>query len=48
MADLLAGRKLYPSFIPNSILQVIFIKIGIKYIIFGLMMERVLPKRGGD
>jgi hypothetical protein len=48
MADLLAGRKLYLSFIPNSILQVRFIKIGTKYIIFGLMMERVLPKRGGD
>jgi hypothetical protein len=48
MADLLAGRKLYLSFILNSILLVRFIKIGIKYIIFGLMMERVLPKRGGD
>jgi hypothetical protein len=36
------------SFIPSSILQVRFIKIGTKYIIFGLMMERVLPKRGGD
>jgi hypothetical protein len=48
MADLLAGRKLYLSFIPFSILQVRFIKIGTEYIIFGLMMERVLPKRGGD
>jgi hypothetical protein len=48
MADLLAGRKLYLSFTPNSILQVRFIKIRTKYIIFGLMMERVLPKRGGD
>jgi hypothetical protein len=48
MADLLAGRKLYLSSILNSILLVRFIKIGIKYIIFGLMMERVLPKRGGD
>jgi hypothetical protein len=48
MVDLLAGRKLYLSFIPNSILQVRFTKIGTEYIIFGLMMERVLPKRGGD
>jgi hypothetical protein len=48
MANLLAGRKLYPSFIVNSILQVRFIKIRIKYIIFGLMIEIVLPKRGGD
>jgi hypothetical protein len=48
MADLLAGRKLYLSFIPNSILQARFIKIETKYIIFGLMMERVLPKHGGD
>jgi hypothetical protein len=48
MADLLAGRKLYLSFILNSILQVRFINIGTKYIIFGLMMERVLPKHGGD
>jgi hypothetical protein len=31
MADLLAGRKLYLSFILNSILQVRFIKIRIKY-----------------
>jgi hypothetical protein len=48
MADLLAGRKLYLSFIPNFILQVRFIKIGTEYIIFGLMMERILPKHGGD
>jgi hypothetical protein len=48
MADLLARRKLYLSFIPNSILQVKFIKIKTEYIIFGLMMERVLPKHGGD
>jgi hypothetical protein len=48
MVDLLTGRKLYLSFIPNSILQVRFIKIGTKYKIFGLMMERVLPKCGGD
>jgi hypothetical protein len=48
MADLLAGRKLYLSFIPNFIPQVRFIKIGTEYIIFGLMMERLLPKRGGD
>jgi hypothetical protein len=48
MADLLAGRKLYLSFLPNSILQVRFIEIGTEYIIFGLVMERVLPKRGGD
>jgi hypothetical protein len=48
MADLLARRKLYLSFISNSILQVRFMKIGTEYIIFGLMMERVLPKGGGD
>jgi hypothetical protein len=41
-------RKLYLSFIPNFILQVRFIKIVIRYITFGLMMERVLPKHGGD
>jgi hypothetical protein len=41
-------QKLYLSFIPNFILQVRFIKIVIRYITFGLMMERVLPKRGGD
>jgi hypothetical protein len=39
---------LYLSFIPNFILQVKFIKIVIEYITFGFMMERVLPKRGGD
>jgi hypothetical protein len=48
MVRLLAGRKLYLSFIPNFILQVRFIKIVIRYITFSLMMERVLPKRGGD
>jgi hypothetical protein len=48
MANLLVGRKLYLSFILNSTLQVRFIKIGTKYIIFGLIMERVLPKCGGD
>jgi hypothetical protein len=48
MADLLAGRKLDLSFIPNSILQVRFIKIRTKYITFGLMIERVLPKHAGD
>jgi hypothetical protein len=48
MADLLAGRKLYLSFILNSILLVRFIKIGIISIIFILMMEKVLPKHGGD
>jgi hypothetical protein len=47
MANLLARRKLYLSFILNSILLVRFRKIGIKYIIFGLMMEIVLPKHGG-
>jgi hypothetical protein len=47
MVDLLAGRKFYLSFIPNSILQVRFIKIGTEYIIFGLMMERVLPQVWG-
>jgi hypothetical protein len=44
----LLGRKLYLSFILSFILQVKFIKIAIEYIIFGLMIERVLPKRGGD
>jgi hypothetical protein len=34
----------YSKFYPPSEIH----KIGIKYIIFGLMMERVLPKRGGD
>jgi hypothetical protein len=48
MVHLLLGRKLYLSFIQNSILQVKFMKIAIEYITFGLMMERVLPKRGGD
>jgi hypothetical protein len=48
MADLLARRKLYLSFILNSILLVRFIKIGIIFIIFILMMEKVLPKHGGD
>jgi hypothetical protein len=48
MADLLAGRKLYLSFILNSILLVRFIKIGIIFIIFILMMEKALPKRGED
>jgi hypothetical protein len=47
MADLLPRRKLYLSFILNSILLVRFIKIRTKYIIFGLMMERVLPKAWG-
>jgi hypothetical protein len=48
MVHLLAGRKLYLSFILNSILQVRFIKIVIRYIIFGLMMVKALPKRGED
>jgi hypothetical protein len=48
MADLLAGRKLYLSFILNSILLVRFIKIEIIFIIFILMMEKALPKRGED
>src|SRR3954469_8293999 len=48
MAGLFAGRKLCIYFIINSILQVRFIKIGIKYIISGLKMERVLPKLGED
>jgi hypothetical protein len=48
MADLLAGRKLYLSFILNSILVVRFIKIGIIFIIFILMMEKALPKHGED
>jgi hypothetical protein len=41
-------EEIVPLFILNSVLQVRFIKIGIGHIIFGLMMERVLPKRGGD
>jgi hypothetical protein len=41
-------EEIVPLFYSNSILQVKSIKIGIKYIFFGLMMERVLPKRGGD
>jgi hypothetical protein len=48
MADLLAGRKLYLSFILNSILLVRFIKIGIIFIILILMMEKALPKHGED
>jgi hypothetical protein len=48
MADLLAGRKLYLSFILNSILLVRFIKIGIIFRIFILMMEKALPKLGED
>jgi hypothetical protein len=48
MADLLAGRKLYLSFILNSILLVRFIKKGIIFLIFILMMEKALPKRGED
>jgi hypothetical protein len=48
MADLLAGRKWYLSFILNSILLVRFIKIGIIFIIFILMMEKALLKRGED
>jgi hypothetical protein len=42
----LARRKWYLYFILNSILLVRFIKIGIKYITFGLKMERVLPSVG--
>jgi hypothetical protein len=48
MADLLAGRKLYLSFVLNSILLVRFIKIGIIFTIFILMLEKALPKRGED
>jgi hypothetical protein len=48
MADLLAGRKLYLSFILNSILLVRFIKIGIIFINFILMIEKALPKCGED
>jgi hypothetical protein len=44
----IAWEELYLSFIPSFILQVRFIKIVIKYIISGLTMERVLPKRRGD
>jgi hypothetical protein len=32
----------------DGTLQVRFIKIVVRYITFGLMMERVLPKHGGD
>jgi hypothetical protein len=48
MVHLLYGRKLYLSFIPSFTLQVKFIKIVTGYITFGLMMEKVLPKGGGD
>jgi hypothetical protein len=48
MVHLWHGRILYLSFIPSFILQVKFIKIVTGYIIFALMMEKVLPKRGGD
>jgi hypothetical protein len=48
MANLLARRKLNLSFILNSILLVRFIKIGIIFIIFILMMEKALPKHGED
>jgi hypothetical protein len=41
-------EKLYLSFILNSILLVRFIKIGLIFIIFILMMEKALPKRGED
>jgi hypothetical protein len=40
--------KMKLSFILNSILLVRFIKIGIIFIIFILMMEKVLPKHGED
>jgi hypothetical protein len=42
MADLLVGRKLYLSFILNSILLVRFKKIGIIFIIFILMKSLML------
>ena len=45
---LLVGRKLYLSFILNSIFQARFTKIVILYIIFGFMWEKVLPKLGED
>jgi hypothetical protein len=48
MADLLTGRKLYLSFILNSVLLVRFIKIGIIFIIFIRMREKALPKHGED
>jgi hypothetical protein len=48
MVHLLAGRKLYLSFILNSILPMRFIKIGIIFIISILMMEKALPKHGED
>jgi hypothetical protein len=45
---LLIGRKLYLSFILNSILLVKFIKIGIIFIIFIRMREKALLKREED
>jgi hypothetical protein len=44
----MVGEDIVPLFYSNFILQVKFIKIVTGYIIFGLMMERLLPKRGGD
>jgi hypothetical protein len=44
----IAWEEIMPLFYSKFILQVRFIKIVIEYIIFGLMMERVLPKHGGD
>jgi hypothetical protein len=41
-------EEIVPLFKKNSILLVRFIKIGIIFMIFILMMEKVLPKRGGD
>src|SRR4051812_46443662 len=41
-------EEIVPLFILNLIHQLRYIKIRIKYIISGLMMERVPPKRGGD
>jgi hypothetical protein len=41
-------EEIIPLFYLNSILLVRFIKIGIIFIIFTLMMEKALPKRAED
>src|SRR5215216_5401955 len=42
------GRRWHLSFTLNFILPVKFIRIEILYTTFGLLMERVQPKLGGD
>ena len=44
----LEWEEVVPLFYSNFILLVRFIKIGIKYTTFGLLMERVQLKLGGD